>query len=101
MVLSFTLLNPHTPIAGVVATSPLIGLPVDRNLTWFKLKILFTVSKDLEDLVMNSMVNPTALTKNNDFLQNAFGDRLMIPFLGVNMGASLLRATTQIKKHAA
>ncbi len=31
---------------------------------------------------MNSMVNPTALTKNDRQLEKAFGDRLMIPFLG-------------------
>jgi len=48
MVLTFALLNPKIPIAGVIATSPLIGFPSDRNLTWFKLKILFSVSKDLE-----------------------------------------------------
>jgi alpha-beta hydrolase superfamily lysophospholipase len=48
LVLSFALVNPHVPLGGVIATSPLIGLPADRNLTWFKLKILFSVSKDLE-----------------------------------------------------
>ena len=69
VVLSFALLNKHIEIAGVIATSPLIGLPVDRNFTWFKLKVLMAVSKDLEDLVINSMVNPTALTKNNAYLQ--------------------------------
>ena len=31
---------------------------------------------------MNSMVNPTALSKDDSYLQHAFGDRLMIPFLG-------------------
>lgn len=34
---------------------------------------------------MNSMVNPTALTKNNAFLQTSFGDRLLIPFLGLDL----------------
>lgn len=56
---------------------------------------------------MNSMVNPTALTKNDRQLEKAFGDRLMIPFLGylkiiklyyrLNMGASLLRGVINLK----
>ena len=69
VVLTFGLLNKHIEISGIVATSPLIGLPVDRNLNWVKIKLLMSVSKDLEDLVMNSMVNPTALTKNNHYLE--------------------------------
>jgi alpha-beta hydrolase superfamily lysophospholipase len=56
LVLTFTLLNPKLNIAGTIATSPLIGLPTDRNLTWFKLKILFTVSKDLEVRVVTHLI---------------------------------------------
>lgn len=50
---------------------------------------------------MNSMVNPTALTKNNAYLKNVFGDRLMIPFLGLNMASSLLLGTEYLKENAA
>ena len=46
------------------------------------------------------MVNPTALTKNNAYLKNVFGDRLMIPFLGLNMASSLLLGTEYLKEHA-
>jgi len=30
------------------------------------------IGKDLEDIIINSMVNPTALTKNNKFIQTIF-----------------------------
>jgi DNA helicase IV len=47
---------------------------------------------ELEDLIVNSMINPTALTKNNKYMQNIFEDRLMIPFVGVKMAKSILQA---------
>lgn len=43
----------------------------------------------LQDIIVSSMVNPTALTKNNKFIQTIFEDRLMIPFLSLNMGKSI------------
>jgi alpha-beta hydrolase superfamily lysophospholipase len=46
------------------------------------------------------MVNPTALTKNNAYLKHVFGDRLMIPFLGLNMASSLLLGTEYLKENA-
>jgi len=50
----------------VIATSPLLGFPKDRKLDWLKLKFVTSAGKKLEDMVINSMVNPTALTKNNN-----------------------------------
>lgn len=46
----------------------------------------------LDDIIINSMVNPTALTKNNNFIRTIFEDRLMIPFLSVNMAKSIFEA---------
>lgn len=40
------------------------------------------LGKRLEDVVVNSMIHPTALTKNDNYVKKCFGDRLMIPFLG-------------------
>lgn len=67
-----------------------MGFPADRKLDWLKLNFVTTAGKKLEDMVVNSMVNPTALTKNNNQLKHSFGDRLMIPFCGLNMAASIL-----------
>lgn len=38
------------------------------------------LGKPLEDVVANSMINTTALTKNNFHIKKCFGDRLMVPF---------------------
>jgi hypothetical protein len=46
----------------------------------------------LDDIIINSMVNPTALTKNNHFIRTIFEDRLMIPFLSVNMAKSIFES---------
>lgn len=45
------------------------------------------------------MVNPTALTKNNKFIQTIFEDRLMIPFLSLNMGKSIFETIDFFKEH--
>jgi hypothetical protein len=76
-------------VSGVILTSPLFGFPKDRNLPWHKIFLVKLIGKDLEDVIVNSMVNPTALTKNNKFIQTIFEDRLMIPFLSLNMGKSI------------
>ena len=49
----------------MIATSPLLGLPIDRSLGWGKMFLLKKVAHHIEDFVINSMINPTALTKNN------------------------------------
>ncbi|CAK82046.1 unnamed protein product (macronuclear) [Paramecium tetraurelia] len=100
VVLAFTLLNPAIQIAGVIATSPLLGFPTDRKLDWLKLNFVTTAGKKLEDMVVNSMVNPTALTKNNNQLKHSFGDRLMIPFCGLNMAASILSQVKMMKSYS-
>lgn len=53
----------------------------------------------LDDIIVNSMVNPTALTKNNKFIQTIFEDRLMIPFLSINMGKSIFEAFDYFNEH--
>jgi hypothetical protein len=57
---------------------------------WAKVMMLKLVGGGMEDIIINSMVNPTALTKNNKFIQTIFEDRLMIPFLSLNMGKSIV-----------
>lgn len=81
-------------------TSPLIGFPIDRKLPWAKAQIVKLLGKKMEDFVVNSMVNPTALTKSNKHIQTIFGDRLMIPFLSVKMGRSILINVEKIQEKA-
>lgn len=79
-------------MSGVILTSPLFGFPKDRQMPFMKKFMLKQLGGGLEDIIINSMVNPTALTKNNKFIQTIFEDRLMIPFLSVNMGKSIIEA---------
>lgn len=43
----------------------------------------------LGDFIVNSRVNPTALTKKTKYLHTIFDDRLMIPFMSVKMAKYL------------
>ena len=74
--------NPLLNLAGVIVTSALIGFPKDRKMNFLKRLLVKGLGKKLEDIVVNSMIHPTALTKNDDYIKKCFGDRLMIPFLG-------------------
>lgn len=47
-VISFSLSNPHVGIAGVIATSPLLGLPIDRSLGKGKVFLLKHCSHNIE-----------------------------------------------------
>lgn len=46
------------------------------------------------------MINPTALTKNNFYIRKCFGDRLMIPFLGMNMARSIVEGIDYVLPNA-
>lgn len=82
LVITLAMRNPVLNIAGVISTSALIGFPKDRKMNFFKAWLVKALGKKLEDIVINSMIHPTALTKNNEYIKKCFGDRLMIPFLG-------------------
>ncbi len=64
--------RPQIKVSGCILTAPFLGLPKDRNFPKAKVFVVKQVGDDLEDIIVNSMVNPTALTKNNNFMQNIF-----------------------------
>ncbi len=47
----------------------------------------------IKDVVANALLNPTSLTKNNYEIRKIINDRLMIPFLGMNMARNLIKLT--------
>lgn len=100
LILSLALRNPELHIAGVITTSALIKFPRDRTLPPSKVFLIRLIGKSLEDVVVNSLINPTALTKNNYHIKKQFGDRLMIPFLGMNMARNIIECTEYIIPHA-
>ena len=83
------LAHPELKVSGVVLTGPFLNLPADRHFPKAKVFILKMVGDDMEDLIINAMINPTALTKNNKYLHNIFEDRLMLPFLSAKMAKSM------------
>ena len=64
--------RPNLNVSGCILTSPFLSLPKDRKISFMKLFIVRQIGDELEDLIVNSMVNPTALTKNNKFLHSIF-----------------------------
>ncbi|KAL4488335.1 hypothetical protein ABPG72_019185 [Tetrahymena utriculariae] len=100
LVITLAMRNPVLNIAGVITTSALIGFPKDRKMNFFKAYLVKALGKKLEDIVINSMIHPTALTKNNEYIKKCFGDRLMIPFLGMNMAKSILEGTEYVLPNA-
>ena len=100
LILSFAIRNHKLKLAGLISTSALIGFPKDRKISWLKAWIIKKIGKKLEDVVANSMIHPTALTKSDHFIRKVFGDRLMIPFLGLNMAKSILEGTDFVLPNA-
>lgn len=64
---------------------------------WFKKRILMLLGEDLSDFIINSKVNPTALTKKTKYLYKIFDDRLMLPFMSVNMAKHMFMALDSVK----
>jgi acylglycerol lipase len=91
--------RPHIKITAFVLTSPFLDMPKDRHIPKAKIFIVKKLGDDLEDLILNAMINPTALTKNNKYMHKIFEDRLMIPFLSVKMAKSMFDSVDWIKEH--
>lgn len=86
-------------VSGVILTGPFLNLPSDRHFPKAKLYFAKKLGDDLEDLILNGMINPTALTKNNKYLHNIFEDRLMLPFLSAKMAKSLFEGVEFVQEH--
>lgn len=85
-------------IAGCIITSPLLGLAKNMHMNWFKKQFLTALGDQLSDFIVNSKVNPTALTKKTKYLYKIFDDRLMLPFMSVKMAKYLFEAVDDVKK---
>jgi len=98
-IITLLIKRPEIRVSGCIITSPFLGLPSDRHFPKTKLFIVQTLGDDLEDLIINAMINPTALTKNNKYMHNIFEDRLMIPFLSAKMAKSLFDTIDWVKEN--
>ena len=55
--------------------------------------MLNLMGNKLEDVMLNSKINPTALTKNNHFIKKIYTDKLILPFLSIKSGKSIIEGT--------
>lgn len=62
-------------------------------MNWFKKTMLKLLGQKLEDVMLNSKINPTALTKNNHFIKKIYTDKLILPFLSMRSGKSIIEGT--------
>ena len=93
LILSLVMRNHDINVAGCISTSALIGFPKDRAMNWIKIFMLNLMGNKLEDVMLNSKINPTALTKNNHFIKKIYTDKLILPFLSIKSGKSIIEGT--------
>lgn len=53
-------------------------------------------AEDLKDIVANSLINPTSLTKNPPGYYSIFKDSMNLPYLGLHFAKYLLECTEYI-----
>jgi len=77
-------------VAGIIVSAPLLGYPTDRVMNPAKKNAVILIGDVLGDLLANSMINVTSLTKDNHNIMRLYSDPLVLPFLGIKMGKSIL-----------
>jgi lysophospholipase len=85
-------------VSGCIITSPLLGLAKNLNLNWIKRQFVHYLGDHLSDFIINSQVNPTALTKKTIHMHTIFEDRLILPFLSVKMAKHIFDAIDYVSK---
>ena len=91
--------KPELAVSGCIITSPLLGLAKNMNFNWAKKMVIHHLGEDLSDFIVNSRVNPTALTKKTNYLHTIFDDRMMLPFMSVKMAKYIFEALDFVKAH--
>lgn len=87
-------------VSGCIITSPLLGLSQHLKLNWLKRLLVQYLGDRLSDFIVNSKVNPTALTKDKQQMHTIFSDRLMLPFMSVKMAKHIFDAIEYVKTNA-
>lgn len=97
VVIKLLLEKPQINVSGCIITSPLLGLAKNMHLNWVKKSFMKHLGDHLADFIINSRVNPTALTKKTKYLHTIFDDRLMIPFMSVKMAKYIFEGVDYVK----
>jgi alpha-beta hydrolase superfamily lysophospholipase len=85
-------------VSGCIITSPLLGLSKNLNFNWLKKQFIHYLGNHLSDFIVNSQVNPTALTKKKKNIHTIFEDRLILPFMSVKMAKHIFDAIDYVSK---
>lgn len=69
------------------------------HFNWVKKQFIYFLGDELSDFIVNSRINPTALTKKTKYLHTIFDDRLMIPFMSVKMAKYVFQGLDYVKEN--
>lgn len=82
LVASLLIRNPYLNIAGVIFGAGLFKIHKSRKIGWRKRLFLNYFAEQFDELILNALINPTALTSNNFEIKKLFDDRLCSPIIG-------------------
>ena len=89
---SFLINNPGLNISGAILVNPLVQIPKHRNFNYAKKVFVCLLGEHLKDVVVNNMISVTSLMKCERGLMGVFKDRLMYPFISMNLVKYLVEA---------
>lgn len=80
--------NPNLPISGVISMSPLFQFPCFRRIGVMGKILLYFLSKIWSYLLINNMINPTALTNNPKKVKNCLDGVFNYQFISISMATA-------------
>lgn len=95
--LTFLLLNPTCDIEGLMISSPLVSIPKEIKQNLIKSLFMRYISKFFDIYVASTMVNPTAITKNNFYVRQLLMSQNNT-ILGLKLANDLLESFEFIKE---
>eukprot|EP00357_Protocruzia_adherens_P008658 CAMPEP_0115042328 /NCGR_PEP_ID=MMETSP0216-20121206/46206_1 /TAXON_ID=223996 /ORGANISM="Protocruzia adherens, Strain Boccale" /LENGTH=275 /DNA_ID=CAMNT_0002424433 /DNA_START=27 /DNA_END=850 /DNA_ORIENTATION=+ len=94
VIASFLVNNPNLSLAGVITTGALFTLQVGREVPPFKMFLIRMMKVYLPELVLNSMVNPSSLSKQEDVEQEALEDPRVVGMIGIRQAYDVVLSTS-------
>ncbi len=93
MLVASFLLNNKVNVSGAILVNPLIEVPSIPSMPMVKQILVKSGAEDLKDIVANSLINPTSLTKCPPQFYSIFKDTMNLPYLGVHFAKYLIECT--------
>lgn len=80
--------NPNLKIAGAIITSPLFATP-NLDIRSTKIKIMKFLLRKNPEMLVNGMIYPSALSRDDVYVRHVYEDKKLLPFCGGPMAASM------------